>query len=332
MQPLVSIIIPLYNAEKFIQETIESALNQTYKNIELIIVDDGSTDSSFDIADKFSKDNIIVVKQKNKGASAARNHGLKLAKGDFIQYLDADDIININKIEYQLNILISYPSDYLIGCNWRYFTNNINDTFKTMPFTIDKTTCFEPSAWLMNRHYMIPHTWLIPKKLVDLTGGWDENLTLNDDGEYFYRLISKAAGVIMDNEVLALYRAGNPNSLSTQRTRKAMISWLNSIRTYKKVMYELLGSNGNNTTDKAFYELNYHCLNKYPDIIDMSTKEMYLPHVIHNLDDNLVYNLTKIVGLNNAKRTRTVLKTIRDTKVVDFIFLNVKKLVKHKNL
>src|SRR5579875_322194 len=103
MHPLISIIIPLYNAEKYIIETIDSALQQSYKNIEIIIIDDGSTDSSFNVAETYKSDNIIVVKQENKGASAARNHGLKLAKGEYIQFLDADDILDVNKIEYQIN-------------------------------------------------------------------------------------------------------------------------------------------------------------------------------------------------------------------------------------
>lgn len=332
MQPLVSIIIPLFNAENFIAETIKSALNQTYKNIELIIVDDGSTDSSFAIASQFKNHNIKLIQQSNKGASAARNYGFRLAKGDYIQYLDADDIIHASKIEDQLRVLCSYSDKCLIGCNWRYFINDLDSTFQTMPFHLSQLTLFNKTEWLINRYYMIPHTWLISKKLIELTGDWNENLTLNDDGEYFYRLIAKTEGVIMDNKVLAFYRAGNPNSLSTQRTKDAMLSWFESVKTYKNVLLELAGCEANNCVDKALYELSYHCLNLYPDIITMCKNEMYQPHVTHNIGDNLVYNLTKVVGLKNAKKTRETLKFVRDTKVVNYIFFNVKKLIGHKNL
>src|SRR5580698_4662849 len=98
MPPLVSIIIPSYNSENHLAETIKSALSQTWVNKEIIIIDDGSTDSSVQIAKGFES-NVKVLVQKNKGASAARNAGLKEAKGDYIQFLDSDDLLSPDKIE-----------------------------------------------------------------------------------------------------------------------------------------------------------------------------------------------------------------------------------------
>ncbi len=84
MKPLVSIIIPLYNTENYVSETIASALNQSYKNLEIIVVDDGSDDNSFRKVQEFKEKNITLASQQNKGASAARNHDLHLAQGDYI--------------------------------------------------------------------------------------------------------------------------------------------------------------------------------------------------------------------------------------------------------
>lgn len=155
MKPLVSIIIPLYNAENYISETIASAQNQSYKNIKIIVVDDGSDDNSIKKVQKFKEKNITLTSQQNKGASTARNHGLYLAQGDYIQYLDADDILHTQKIEYQLNTIEKYSASHLVGCRWKYFIDNINKPFKTIPFDISDTKHYDKVSWLMDRPYMI---------------------------------------------------------------------------------------------------------------------------------------------------------------------------------
>ncbi len=327
MQPLVSIIIPLYNAENFISETIESVLNQSYTAIEIIIVDDGSTDLSFRVAKKFENEFTTVISQPNKGASAARNRGLRLAKGEFIQFLDADDILHPNKIEHQINTLKHYSEHHLIGCNWRYFNTDINNTYKTMPFNLIETTCFNKEQWLMNRPYMIPHTWLVSKFLIERAGFWNEALSLNDDGEYFYRIIAASKGVVMDDKAMAYYRAGNPNSLSTRRTKGAMISLLESMKSYKKIMFDLMGNKANEAVDKSLFEVSYQCLNLYPDLVLSAKLEMYNPTIEYNLHDTLVFNLSKLIGLRKAKKVRDLLNHIRNTSIVNSIFFHTKKLI-----
>ena len=99
---LVSICIPVFNSEKWLGDTINSALAQTWSNKELIIVDDGSADNSLKIARKFESSIVKVISQNNRGACAARNKALANAQGDFIQWLDADDILAPDKIEIQL--------------------------------------------------------------------------------------------------------------------------------------------------------------------------------------------------------------------------------------
>ena len=102
---LISIIVPVYNAENYIAKCIESLINQTYKNIEIILVDDGSTDKSAIICDEYAKKDsrIFVLHQKNGGVSRARNNGIKIAKGDFIAFVDCDDFVNVDMYEKLLN-------------------------------------------------------------------------------------------------------------------------------------------------------------------------------------------------------------------------------------
>ena len=105
MRPLVSILIPAYNAQAWISDTLRSALAQTWEPKEIIVVDDGSTDRTLAIARRFESSQLRVVSQKNQGAAAARNTAYSLSKGDFIQYLDADDLMAPDKIARQMEAL-----------------------------------------------------------------------------------------------------------------------------------------------------------------------------------------------------------------------------------
>jgi glycosyltransferase involved in cell wall biosynthesis len=101
---MVSVIIVVYNGEKYIDEAIQSALNQTYKDIELIVVDDGSTDGTKDVVEKYK--NVKYIYQENRGQGSSRNVGIENSKGDYLAFLDADDLYASDKIEKQLEILM----------------------------------------------------------------------------------------------------------------------------------------------------------------------------------------------------------------------------------
>lgn len=116
MEDLISIIIPAYNVEKYISKCLESIINQTYSNIEIILVDDGSTDTTTKICDEYAKKDkrIIVIHKKNGGQSEARNYALKKAKGKYITFLDSDDYVSNDYIEYMYTILKKYNADLSI--------------------------------------------------------------------------------------------------------------------------------------------------------------------------------------------------------------------------
>lgn len=115
-KPLVSIIIPCYNAERYVGEAIESALAQTYPNKEVIVIDDGSTDGSLEVIKSFG-DRIRWETGPNRGGSAARNRGLELARGELIQFLDADDLLHPQKLERQVPIVLQHPES-LVYCDY----------------------------------------------------------------------------------------------------------------------------------------------------------------------------------------------------------------------
>ena len=117
MPPKVSIIVPVYNVSKYLDECILSLINQTYKNIEILIVDDGSIDESLDICEEYAKkdDRIILIRNSHEGVSVARNTGIENASGDWISFVDSDDYAELNMIEELINRSLEYDYDIVIG-------------------------------------------------------------------------------------------------------------------------------------------------------------------------------------------------------------------------
>jgi glycosyltransferase involved in cell wall biosynthesis len=230
--PLVSIIIPCYNAAPWLAQTLESALAQTWQHVEIIVIDDGSRDNSAAIARGFKSRGVHVVTQPNAGASAARNHGLRLARGEFLQFLDADDLITPQKISAQVTLLSTRPRESVGSCAWgRFTTDPATAAFVDHAVFRD----FVPLDFLIlaaeTGAMMHPSVWLVPRSVADRAGPWDETLSLNDDGEYFSRVLLASAGIVFcaDQTARSFYRSGLAGSLSRQRRAPARISQFRSL-------------------------------------------------------------------------------------------------------
>jgi len=236
--PLVSICIPAYNSEKWIKATIQSAISQTWKNKEIIVVDDGSTDSTYLIAKEFESESLKVMKQKNSGACVARNKAFSLATGDFIQWLDSDDLLAPNKIETQLNDSDFSPQSKILHSSaFGIFHYRIKSA-RFIPSPLWKDLA--PLEWLMESYnsgyWMYPAVWLVSRKLTDLAGLWDERLSCNQDGEYFSRVVAASDLVKFHSNAKSYYRRGNFSSITSTRVGKA----LESIVLSKKLQVETL--------------------------------------------------------------------------------------------
>lgn len=120
--PLISLVIPVYNAEKYLKQTIESALNQSYENFEINAVDDGSTDQSFSILQGFADPRLRLFRKKNGGVSSARNAGIREAKGEYICFLDTDDVLAPDYMQHMYDIAGDHQADLVI-CNNMTFNN-----------------------------------------------------------------------------------------------------------------------------------------------------------------------------------------------------------------
>ena len=222
--PLVSVIIPAYNAEKWIAQSVASAIRQTWKNIEIIVVDDGSSDGTAEIASSTRDVRVTLVSQKNAGAAAARNRGLREARGDFIQYLDADDLLGEDKLELQLNALNTSPLRSIASCPWLRF---VHDQAAAELHPEPVWAVPNPIDWLVGSldggGMMQPGAWLTPRAVADTAGPWNESLTLHDDGEYFTRVLLASSRNVFVPEARVYYRDVE-DSLSRRRSRTAVES------------------------------------------------------------------------------------------------------------
>jgi glycosyltransferase involved in cell wall biosynthesis len=236
--PLISVIIPLYNSEEYIIETIDSVLNQTYPNIEIIVVNDGSTDNSSYLVQEKENPQITLINISNGGASKARNIGIENAKGTYIQFLDADDILSPNKIEEQVKILESNNKIDLCFCKSIVFTDSsnleTNQEVNTEVFDFDFISGIELLKKLLginNKVSMILiSAYLIKKEIIDVAGKWDETITLDDDGEFFSRVLNCSKTVAFDKKGINYYRKFHTkNTLSQQTGQKYMASEINSV-------------------------------------------------------------------------------------------------------
>src|SRR5256886_5710577 len=207
MKPLVSILIPAYNAEPWIADTIKSALNQTWPRLEIIIINDGSRDRTLSIAQPFASERLSIVSQQNQGVCAARNRAFELCQGDYIQWLDADDLLALDKIARQMEIAGLFESKRtLISSAWAYFMYSRNRAkFVPTPIWHD----LEPVEWLRRKMgqnlHMPPATWLVSRELTQAAGPWDNRLSFDDDGEYFCRAVVRSDDIRFVPEAKIFY-------------------------------------------------------------------------------------------------------------------------------
>lgn len=217
---VVSIIISAWNAEQYIGQTLESLLNQTWANLEIIVVNDGSTDDTLPVARSFESRGVKVISQVNKGQDAALNSGYLHSKGDYIKFMDSDDLLNWEMIEIQMKTLDGSQEHVAYG-EWARFYNNDVTTADFTP--LDYWTDREPLDFMTARPEGVMLQCgiiLIPRKLIDKAGLWDERLILFNDTEFFTRILLASKGVRFSNGARLYYRSALSASISAGRTRK----------------------------------------------------------------------------------------------------------------
>jgi len=315
-KPSVSIVIPLYNAEKYIAETIQSALNQTWANKEIIVVNDGSTDNSLAIASRFAGENVRVISGINKGASAARNIGLKEAKGEYIQFLDADDLLSEDKIAAQVEVLVNSPG-YVGLCSTVHFQDGDNPLgyakidewyIGGSDNPVDFLTKLYGGA-IVGPQYggMIqPNAWLTPMTLITKAGGWNEMRNPDDDGEFFCRVLLASEGVKYAEAGTNYYRKFvTGDSWSAHRSYEASSNIIKS--TLLKAQYLLARTDEPIVKTILSHMLWENAFSCYPYFKDLSSaawqkaKKLAPDYKYNPYKNRLPLLLSKIVGWKTVK-------------------------------
>lgn len=273
MKQLVSILIPAFNTEEWISDCIESALEQTWLWKEIIVVDDGSKDSTFKIAKTYASPIVKVITQENRGAAAARNHALSHAQGDYIQWLDADDLLAPDKVARQL--VDAEPGQscrvLLSGAWGKFYDRPERARFEPSLLWED----LEPLEWLLRKIdgnlWMVIESWLVSRRLTEMAGPWDESMSLDDDGEYFCRVLSCSSGIRFIPESRCFCRRSNIgmshiltlNDHKLDSMAKSLLSYIRRLRSIEE---------SPRTRDACLRLLDRWAIYFYPERIDLLDK------------------------------------------------------------
>lgn len=243
--PKISVIIPCYNVEKYLRQCLESVVNQTMQDIEIICVDDGSSDSTLDILNEYQKKDsrLQVITQKNAGAGAARNNGLKIAQGQYLSFLDSDDFFELDMLEEAYKSAEEYRADFVVFNSDQYHMDN--DSFVNvdwvvrkkdippyMPFTYRQLTdnVFKTFVgWAWDKLYR--RSFVLENKLY-----FQEQRTTNDMLFVFSALVAAKRIAVVD-KILVHQRRGGAESLSVTR-EKSWHCFYNALTALKKHLEE----------------------------------------------------------------------------------------------
>jgi len=206
--PKVSVIIPAYNQAKYLRDAIDSVLNQTFQDLEIIIVDDGSIDETRDVVFSYNHTRITYIHQKNKGLSSARNTGIKASIGNYLAFLDADDLFLPNKIENQIIALDNNPSLILVLSGWGFVDENGSIISKIRPW--GKNPNLDLESWLIGIPFVI-HGALFRRDCFETIGMFDATLTGSEDWDLFIRIASSKYLMAWTKQILCSYRIHSSN-------------------------------------------------------------------------------------------------------------------------
>ena len=231
--PLVSICVPCRNAAPYVEATLASLLAQSWRHLEVVVVDDGSTDDSVRRVEAIADPRVRLMRGRFGSAARARNVALGEARGELIKFMDADDLLSPDAVAAQVTRLEGRV-DAVAMAQWGRFYNNDLTTFELEQRSAS-ADC-DPIQWLVQawadaEPMMQAGMYLIPRPLLERCGGWDEDLSLIDDFEFFTRLLCHAHHLLYTPEAILYYRSGLAGSLSTRRGRDAAQSAFDAITT-----------------------------------------------------------------------------------------------------
>ncbi|HTB79813.1 MAG TPA: glycosyltransferase family A protein [Opitutaceae bacterium] len=269
--PLVSVLIPCYNAAPWLEAAIASVRAQTWRSYEIIFVDDGSTDGSAELVARLAGPDLKIVHQSNAGQCAAFNHALRLAQGDYLEYLDADDLLAPEKISVQMRRLGTLPEGWVAAGEWARFYHSPQDAvFQPEPVWQD----LSPVDWLVTSWsgggMMHGSSWLVPRSVAAAAGPWNERLSLINDFDYFTRVLLNSQGAAFCPGARTFYRSSLGSSLSQSTSRPAWESAFLSTQLGTEAL--LARENSPRTRQASAINLQRLAYSAYPFAPDLVTQ------------------------------------------------------------
>lgn len=210
--PQISVVMSVYNGEKYLGEAIESILNQTFKDFEFIIINDGSTDKSLEIIKSYKDERIVIIDQKNMGLAKALNNGIKIAKGKYIARMDADDISMPNRLEIQYDFMERHPECVAVGSN-----AEVIDMDGNYVFTSNLETEWEKIKQKLPQMLFFHSSTMYRKSAFEKVGGYPEIYRIED--VIFFNKLAKIGELRNISDVLIKYRLV-PTAVTTKSDKK----------------------------------------------------------------------------------------------------------------
>ena len=228
---LVSVCIPCHNAAAYLPAALDSVLAQSHPKVEIIVANDRSTDDCRKILESYGNRGVIGLQVDCGSAAGARNQAASWAKGDYIKFFDADDVMNPQMLAAQVGCL-GGETDVVASARWGRFYGDDLTSFKENPEPVWRTLSGQDwltEAWRDARPMMQPGLFLLPREMWQRAGPWNEDLTLIDDFEFYARLLSLTREIRFTSEAVLYYRSGLESSLSGQKSRRAVESAFKSL-------------------------------------------------------------------------------------------------------
>jgi glycosyltransferase involved in cell wall biosynthesis len=290
MSELVSIVIPIHNSEQFLKESLESIINQTYSNIEIICIDDGSTDNSLKILKSYS-DKITIISQENRGLASALNAGIKQMQGKWFKWFSPDDVMCIHAIETLVNTANKFPNT-IVYSNWEIINEKGNKLRDFSESNYNELSNFEYNVRLLDRQLINVNTTLIPSSLFDRCDIRKLNDPVAIDYDFFLRsALFFEINFNLISEQLIKYRIH-----SKQLSHKNIIKTLDSVYDIKNEILQQLDSK---VRDRYIRELKQYQKTK-------PVKRKMLEFCMKSLISNFSWASNRILTfyVNKIRRTR----------------------------
>ncbi|MCX7550555.1 glycosyltransferase family 2 protein [Xanthomarina sp. F2636L] len=282
MKPFFSIIIPLYNKEKHIKNSLDSVLDQSCSNFEVIVINDGSTDNSLDIVDTIIDERIKVYSIKNSGVSTARNYGIKKAQADYVAFLDADDFWEHNFLEHINRLIRNYPKEHIFATALKIKTNKNSyfASYKNLDLSPNQVQILNYFKFSIDHSILHCSSSVLSKKAIEKVGEFNENLNTGEDTEYWIRVGLKYQVVFL-NTPLATHLVVDDGLTKSNRKKFTSINFSNYDNNSNQSDYFKYYINKNKFSSAIKYKLvgdtfNFQKLKNEIDIKKLNFKQKLL--------------------------------------------------------